>query len=276
MQQPSRPPLHNSGIDSSVNVRETGNYRKEYIGKFVEKWDELIDWDRRRRSEGDFFFEVLNRSGARKVLDVATGTGFHSLRLLEAGFNVVSADGSPTMLAKASENAQTRGHRLKTVHADWRSLSRVIDERFDALICLGNSFTHLFSERDRRKVLAEFYAMLKPGGVLIVDQRNYDCILDEGYSSKHVYYYCGEDVKVEPEYVDEGLARFCYEFADDSVFHLNMFPLRKAYTRQLLHDVGFQRIKTYGDFAETYHDDEPDFFIHISEKEKPEVNGDSE
>ena len=71
----------------------------------------------------------------------------------------------------------------------------------------------------------------------------------------------------EPEHVDEGLARFRYSFADGSEYHLNMFPLRKDYTRRLMQEVGFQRIDTYGDFQSTYRDDEPDFFVHIAEKE---------
>ena len=66
--------------------------------------------------------------------------------------------------------------------------------------------------------------------------------------------------------MDEGLARFRYSFPDKSIYHLNMFPLRKAYTRRLMHEVGFQNIDTYGDFQETYHDSDPDFFIHIAEK----------
>src|SRR5207248_7096195 len=125
---------------------------------------------------------------------------------------------------------------------------------------------HLFSEKDRRKALAEFYAVLKHDGILIIDQRNYDDILDNGFSSKHTYYYCGEEVSAEPEHVDEGLARFRYTFPDDSQYHLNMFPLRKNYTRRLMREVGFQRIDTYGDFQSTYSDDEPDFFIHVAEK----------
>jgi hypothetical protein len=124
----------------------------------------------------------------------------------------------------------------------------------------------LFSERDRRKALAEFYSLLKADGVLVIDQRNYDAILDGEYSSKHTYYYCGKNVRVEPEYVDEGLARFQYEFPDESVYHLNMFPLRKAYLRRLMEEVGFQRVKTYGDFQESFHHEEPDFFIHVAEK----------
>jgi SAM-dependent methyltransferase len=152
------------------------------------------------------------------------------------------------------------------VQADWRWLNRDIHGKFDAVICLGNSFTHLFSEHDRRKALAEFYAALRHDGILILDQRNYDAILDEGFKTKHTYYYCGENVKAEPEHVDDGLARFRYEFPDKSVFHLNMFPLRKEYVRKLLFQVGFQTVRTLGDFKETYQQSEPDFFIHLAEK----------
>ncbi len=252
--------------DNPIAERKTDLYKQEYVHSFVRKWDELIDWEARATSEGDFFINILKERGVRRVLDVATGTGFHSIRLLKAGFDVISADGSPEMLAQAFENGRRAGFIMRTIQADWRWLSRDIHNKFDAVICLGNSLTHLFSEQDRRKALAEFYAALTHDGVLILDQRNYDGILDNGFSSKHIYYYCGDNVSAEPEYVDEGLARFCYQFPDNSEYHLNMFPLRKDYVRRLMHEVGFQQIKTYADFQETHRVQDPDFFIHLAEK----------
>lgn len=257
-------------------VRDTGHYQAEYIQSFVEKWDELIDWEARAESEGSFFIDHLRSRRAEKVLDVATGTGFHSVRLMQAGFDVVSADGSPEMLYKAFENGRRHGQVLRTVHADWRWLNRDIHGKFDAVVCLGNSFTHLFDERDRRKALAEFYAVLRHDGVLILDQRNYDAIMDVGYSSAHTYYYCGDEVSVQPVHMDEGLARFEYSFRDGSRYHLNMFPLRKGYTRCLMKEVGFQRVETFGDFQETYREPEPDFFVHIAEKSYSQKAEDSE
>ena len=247
-------------------VRETNHYQAEYVEKFVESWDELIDWTARAESEGQFFIDQLKRLGSYKVLDVATGTGFHSVQLLKAGFNVTSADGNAQMLVKAFENAKKHGYIMQSVHADWRWLNKDVNGKFDAIICLGNSFTHLFKESDRRRALAEFYAALKHDGVLILDQRNYDNILDNGFSSKHKYYYCGDKVSAEPIHIDEGLARFEYGFPDGSKHHLNMFPLRQEYTRGLIKEAGFQGIRTFGDFQETYRDDEPDFFVHIAQK----------
>lgn len=258
-----------------LSDRETDLYRSEYVMSFVEKWDELIDWDARAQAEGRFFIDVLHARGKESILDVATGTGFHSVRLTEAGFDVTSADGSAAMLAKAFDNSQKRGLILKTVQADWRQLNRGIHGKYDAIICLGNSFTHLHEEQDRRRALAEFYAALRHDGILILDQRNYDEMLDHGFKSKHKYYYCGARVSAEPEYVDDGLARFRYDFPDGSKYTLNMFPLRKNYVRRLMREAGFERVRTYGDFQETYQDSEPDFFIHIAEKSVAEksING---
>tara|TARA_R110002110_G_scaffold71027_13_gene190078 strand:- start:1986 stop:2798 length:813 start_codon:yes stop_codon:yes gene_type:complete len=247
-------------------IRETNHYQEEYVESFVEKWDDLIDWDSRAESEGHFFIDILKKRGKHKILDVATGTGFNSVQLLKAGFDVTSVDGNAEMLSKAFANGRDHGFVMQTVHADWRWLNKDVHGKFDAIICLGNSFTHLFEEKDRRRALAEFYAALTHDGILILDQRNYDAILDNGFSSKHKYYYCGDKVTAEPEHVDDSLARFCYTFPDDSVYHLNMFPLRKNYTRRLMHEIGFQHVDTYGDFQETYKEEDADFFVHVAEK----------
>src|SRR5699024_6943556 len=103
-------------------------------------------------------------------------------------------------------------------------------------------------------------------GILVLDQRNYDALLDHEGSPGHQYYYCGENVRAEPEHVDEGLARFRYTFPDDEVFHLNMYPLRRNYVRRLLKEIGFQQIDTYGDFQESFRQYEPDFFVHVAQK----------
>ncbi len=252
--------------ENPLKDRSADQYRNEYITEFVDKWDSLIDWDARSEAEADFFVNVLSSRGRRTVLDVATGTGYHSVQLIKAGFDVSSADGSAAMLVRAFENGRERGLILKTIQADWRWLGRSVENRFDAIVCLGNSFTHLHDELDRRRALAEFYAALKPDGVLIIDQRNYDSIIDNGFSSKHKYYYCGDQVSAEPEHISEELVRFKYSFPDGSTYNLNLHPIRKNYFRRLLREAGFERIRTYGDFRAAYRDDDSDFFVHVVEK----------
>jgi glycine/sarcosine/dimethylglycine N-methyltransferase len=252
--------------DDPLADRASDLYRREFVMGFAEKWDQLIDWDARAKSEGQFFIDVLRTYGKKTVLDVAAGTGFHSVRLMDAGFDVISVDGSAAMLAKAFENGRNRGLILNTVQADWRELNRSIRGRYDAIVCLGNSFTHLHGEQDRRKALSEFYSALRHDGILIIDQRNYDEMLDHGFRSTHNYYYCGDRVTAEPEYLDDGLARFKYAFPDGSEYTLNMFPLRKRYVQQLIQEAGFDLVRTYGDFQKTYRECETEFFIHVAQK----------
>jgi hypothetical protein len=40
-----------------------------------------------------------------------------------------------------------------------------------------------------------------------------------------------------------------------------------------MREVGFQSIKTFGDFQETYCDEEPDFLIHVAKKEYSNCGG---
>ena len=60
--------------DDPLADRDTDLYRGEYVMSFVEKWDELIDWDARAQSEGRFFIDVLRARDKKSVVDVATGT----------------------------------------------------------------------------------------------------------------------------------------------------------------------------------------------------------
>lgn len=254
--------------DELFSSSKTDRYKEEYVFAFVEKWDELIDWDRRAAAEGGFFADVLTARGVKTVLDVATGTGFHSVMLKQAGFEVTSVDGSEMMLNKAVANGHQRGQPLTTIRADWRWLGQSVAGGFDAIICLGNSFTHLFADGDRRQALAHFHALLNPGGTLILDQRNYDALLDKTAQPSRKFYYCGKNVCARPILVDDTVARFRYEFADGAAFHLEMFPLRKAYVHQLMSESGFSNIETFADFQETVREYEPDFYIHIARKSK--------
>ena len=64
---------------------------------------------------------------------------------------------------------------------------------FDAIVCMGNSFAHLpdfnGDQREHGMAIQNFYNLVKPGGILMIDHRNYDYILDHGQApSKNIYY----------------------------------------------------------------------------------------
>ncbi len=252
-------------IKSSTASSDT--YLDEYKKPFVEKWDELIDWEKRAESEDGFFQKILREHECTSVLDAAAGTGFHSIMLAKDGFNVTAADGAENMLTKTKENAREWKVDLDTVRVDWRWLTESVPaESFDSVLCLGNAFTHLYDAEARRRTLREFYNVLDDGGLCIIDQRNYDAILKEGYSSKHQYYYCGETVDVYPESISEEMVRFRYAFADGSVHHLSLYPVLQDELTEGLLEAGFKKVWRYGDFEAEYDKFEPDFIVQVALK----------
>lgn len=68
-----------------------------------------------------------------------------------------------------------------------------IGEGFDAVLCLGNSFAHMLDafgdQREQKQALENFKKCVRPGGLLLIDHRNYDNIMDTGATpSKSIYY----------------------------------------------------------------------------------------
>ena len=63
---------------------EVASYSAQYSANFVERWDELIDWEKRKAGEGGFFEKLLREHGVQSVIDVSTGSGFHAVQLKQA------------------------------------------------------------------------------------------------------------------------------------------------------------------------------------------------
>ena len=49
--------------------------------------------------------------------------------------------------------------------------------------------------RDHKRCIQNMYDMLKPGGILIIDHRNYDYILKNGRAPKKNIYYNSQNIK---------------------------------------------------------------------------------
>ncbi|MFZ5641300.1 MAG: class I SAM-dependent DNA methyltransferase [Bacillota bacterium] len=142
-------------------------------------YDRMIDWDTRLKREEPFFAGLFTRYNTRSVLDAACGTGHHALLFAARGHAVAGADLSPTMVEQARANAAAKGLPVEFVQAGFGQLAKTLGREFDAVVCLGNSLPHIKSTGDIQSVLVDFYRVLNRGGVLVIQNRNYNKALAE-------------------------------------------------------------------------------------------------
>lgn len=240
------------------------DYALQYSQDFVSRWDELIDWDKRALGEGSFFTDLLIGAGSCSVLDVSTGSGFHAVRLRKAGFKVRASDGSQTMVNRARHNVRLHSVDIPVECCDWLDLNPDQLGVFDAVLCLGSSLCHVFDEHDRLKVLRRFHSLLRPGGLLVVDQRNFQAILEGDFKSTGRYYYCGTTAQVTLGEVSEQLCEFVHTFSDGAAYRLRVAPIRPQRLRREISRSGFAGVKSYGDFRRIYDPMRADFIIHVA------------
>jgi len=112
--------------------------------------------------------------GAR-VLDCAAGTGTLAVGLALRGFDVTASDASASMVGRAQALARAHGVALRSRVCSWDALASW-DERFDAVLCVGNSLTHAGGAAARRTALAAMAAVLLDGGLLAVTSRNWELL----------------------------------------------------------------------------------------------------
>lgn len=121
----------------------------------------------------DFVDKVLKKYECHKILEVACGTG-HLMEILERnGYQVTGLDISKEMLEIARERSKGR-----LLRQDMRNIH--VGEVFDALFCLGRSFTYMTTDDDVERALKGFNRALRDRAVLIFD--NFDAKdIDESY-----------------------------------------------------------------------------------------------
>jgi SAM-dependent methyltransferase len=109
-------------------------------------------------------------AGAR-VLDCACGTGTLAVGLALRGFEVTASDASAEMVARTRALAAERDVALQTATRTWAELD---GERFDAVLCVGNSLTHAGGRAGRRTALDGMRRVSRDGALLVVTSRNWE------------------------------------------------------------------------------------------------------
>ncbi len=230
-------------------------------------YDRFVNWPARLGAELPFIEGQLGavaggRADPLEVLDSACGTGMHAIALAQRGYTAAGTDVSAPMIELARSNARVSAVPVRFETAGFGELAEVFGRRaFDALLCLGNSLPHLLTGRELAAALDDFAACLRPGGLLLIQNRNFDAVLArrERWMEPQAH---RED---ETEWL---FLRF-YDFDPDGLITFNVLtlqregtdswtqrvtstrlrPLRQVDVMVALAAAGFTDVTCYGDMA---------------------------
>lgn len=132
-------------------------------------------------------FRTLLGDAHLAILDDGAGAGFFSMLLAGLGHRVTSIDYSDNMLERLRENMAKRGLTANTMQMDAQNLA-FPDESFDAVV----QRNVLWNLDDPAKAYREMCRVLRPGGLLIIDDGNH-------YLASHDAEYAAEAERMRRE-----------------------------------------------------------------------------
>ena len=186
-----------------------------------------------------------------EILDCSFGTGNLTFELCELGYTVWGSDLSQSMLSQAEKKAKEKGFDVPLTCCDFRELSDHYNKQFDCVMSTGNALAHV-NNSDVKKTLCEMDKLVKPGGYLYLDTRNWDKEMLEHRHMTFANPYLREDGSrinyVQTwEYPSDGSIRIniLYGYEKDNVIykqeiyeeHLNPFSIELI--KETLQELGY-------------------------------------
>jgi SAM-dependent methyltransferase len=140
-----------------------------YGGRLADLYDIFYE-DKPYASEVEWIHEHLSASSPtpHRILDVACGTGRHSIELAGLGYEVVGVDLSKEMILKAQERAKETPRNPTFLVQDMRGLG-FPQASFDAVVCLFDSIGYAQSDPGVQAALESISGVLKPQGLFVFE-----------------------------------------------------------------------------------------------------------
>jgi len=247
----------------------------DFYDQLAAVFDAMTDWEARLEYEGPFLRQLFEAHGVESVLDAACGTGGHALAFTRWGLEATGCDQSPAMIKLARAKAGAENLDVSFFVAGLSDLAAHAAPRFDAVVCLGNSLPHLLTDDELDAGQAGLTSALRPGGLLVLHNLNYDkrwreqprffAVNSSYVKGREVLVWRFADYHVDAQRITFHIAVFEKGESDWSVKVIStpQRPLFRAGLERRLSEAGMTHITAYGNLAgEPFDPDEsPDLVI---------------
>ena len=122
------------------------------------------------KKEAAFVHRCLQQYGikpTKKILELACGTGSHSLAFEKYGYQIIATDYSEDML-KCAQNKAQNSTSIDFRMQDMRKLA-VPECHFDAVVCLFDSLGYVITNDALKQVFQGVHQHLRKGGLFIFE-----------------------------------------------------------------------------------------------------------
>jgi len=144
-------------------------------------YDDAIDWNARLAREIPFLLSRLGNPKGKRVLDLACGTGRHAVALTLEGAEVVGIDNSEVMISRAKKHAESNGVAPKFILNGMEELQSASLDKYDLIICLGNSLALLDDLSILDRVLSSVFNSLEDSSLFVAQVLNFEEIHRTGF-----------------------------------------------------------------------------------------------
>lgn len=204
----------------------------------------------------DYYAMVFKDKQITTIHDCSFGTGHLSFALADMGYQVSGSDISNDMLNNAKKNAQNRYLDIHLVQSDFCKIADVMDTQFDCVMSTGNSLAHV-NNQDLKTALTSMAKLIKPGGYLYLDTRNWDKILEskQRFFCYNPFFKDGDRinlVQVWDHLSDKEIVfNLLYTFEKDNKIYkqeetaVKYYPFTKDLLMSYLNELGFEQVEIF-------------------------------
>lgn len=260
-----------------------------YVSNPIEEFSDFkfVSWEKDiypkfkggvKKDEQDFFLDLIIKKGFKSIIDFGVGGGTELNAIIkglnERKYPLMTAEANEVddeFIKQASVLFKKEGDEVTIHKANWLDLPKAeppYTHVFDFGYLTGNSLTYIgggtreYTKRAQQIVVNKFAQLLKKGGYLFIDHRNYDYIkslmnlptekIFDNFTFDYSVYYHGfqKDVLVFPAYIsDTVVVLHYYDKKNRTWGKLDLYPIYQKDMIEILNK-DFTIEKIYHDFGE--------------------------
>ncbi|MFA5855005.1 MAG: class I SAM-dependent methyltransferase [Candidatus Gracilibacteria bacterium] len=232
-------------------------------------WDEFSP-STGRKEHHVFLFDVIQEFSPNnknvRILETCLGSGIDAIPLAKAGYTLTANEFDPHYRETAKKRIAEEKVEVEIIGYNWLNFDQYQPQSlFDIALCIGNSICYIFGHDQQMTVIRNFKNLIRNGGLLLIDERNFQFMLDNhdeilakkdsvisNHSglNKHVLYgsekYYPYPVEISNDMIVMGLWQ---QGKMEPISRFYFYPFKRGELLKMLEDVfGKENVDVYSDY----------------------------